>query len=126
MAKERPTEDLVIIFNPNMPNQSNVHLAFDKVIGTLSLVTVLDYYQESRKEYKELLSIILGWAAEYELKKDLSLINHVELLNVYNHLEELNDKYITIVNSELSDKAVIWFWNLMLLRKAQIEQKGDK
>ena len=117
-------EDLIIKYNSNNPSYSNVTLEFDRFIGSLATASVFKDFEKKHNNYKEILNIIIKWSAEYEEKKDLSLINHVELLDVYYKIQELNIDLITKFQSELSDKIEIWYWNLMLLRKAQIE-KGN-
>ena len=116
--------DLIIKYNANNPSYLNVTLAFDRLIGSLATASVFKDFEKKHNNYKEILNIIIKWSAEYEEKKDLSLINHVELLDVYYKIQELNIDLITKSQSELSDKIEIWYWDLMLLRKSQIE-KGN-
>lgn len=115
-------QDLIIRYNSNNPTYSNVTLVFDRLIGSLATASVFKDFKEKHNDYKEILNIILNWSAEYEEKKDLSLINHVELLDIYYKIQELNIDLITKSQSELSDKIEIWYWDLMLLRKSQIEK----
>ncbi len=115
-------------FDTNNLSKHNISLAFTRLLGPLSIVTVLDSYKEIRSEYIELFSIILNWAAEYEIKKDLSLINQVPLLDVYYKLDKLKEKCLFDLKmgeeSELADEIVIWYEIIMYLRKTQLEMKG--
>lgn len=117
-------------FDTNNLSKHNISLAFTRLLGPLSIVTVLDSYKEIRSEYIELFSIILNWAAEYEIKKDLSLINQVPLLDVYYKLDKLKEKCLFDLKmgeeSELADEIVIWYEIIMYLRKTQLEMKGEK
>jgi hypothetical protein len=114
-------------FNIKDLSKHNVDIAFARLIGPLATITFLDSYKDSHKEYRALLNIILKWSAEYVIKRDLSFIRHVKLLDVYYRLDDLKDKWLFDFSlgeeSELSDEVVIWMWNIMELRKAQIEQK---
>lgn len=119
---QEKSEDLIIKYNSYNPTYSNVTLAFDRLIGSLATASVFKEFEEKHNDYKEILNIIIKWSAEFEEKKDLSLINHVELLDIYYKIQELNINLITKSQSELSDKIEIWYWELMLLRKSQIEK----
>lgn len=111
-------------------SKREVEIAFARLIGPLATVTVLESYKEGHKEYKELLSIILKWSANYMVTKKLSLIHHEELLDVYNKLDNLKGKWLFDTSlgeeSELADEIVIWMWELMELRKIEIEKEGKK
>lgn len=115
----------------NADSQAGDHEAnvtFARLIGTLSIIVALKSYEESSKDYKEILAIVLTWATDHIIKKDLSLIDHIELLDVYKKLDDLKGKWLFNFElgeeSELSDEVVILMWKLMYLRKFQIEQKG--
>lgn len=59
--------------------------------------------------------------------RKLSLIHHEELLDVYNKLDNLKGKWLFDANlgeeSELADEMVIWMWEVMELRKLEIEKE---
>ena len=120
------SDDIVFIYNENEPNYNNIRFAFDRLIGPLATATVYEEYGDNRKEYSEALSVILRWSADYEKTQTLIYIQREELLSIYYKLRELNDELIYTSNSEMSDQIVIWLWDLMLLRKKQIEdwEKG--
>ncbi|MDD2504929.1 MAG: hypothetical protein PHF21_01500 [Bacilli bacterium] len=107
-----------------------VEIAFARLIGPLATVTALESYKEDHKDYKDLLSIIIKWSANYMTTGKLSLIHHEELLDVYNKLDNLKGKWLFDANlgeeSELADEIVIWMWEVMKLRKLEIEKKGMK
>ena len=119
--KNKEIENIIFTFNVNVPSYSNVRFAFDRLIGPLATATVYEEYKEKRKEYIDILSIVLKWSSEYEKTKTLIYIQREELLNVYYKLQELNDELIFTCDSDISDQIVIWLWDLMLLRKKQIE-----
>ena len=112
--------------NENLPSYGNVRLTFDILIGSLATSTVFEDYKNCHEKYKEILLKIVEWSTVYEKTKDLSFIQYTILLDIYNELQELKCNNIYTSDSELSDKIVIWYWNLMLLRKAQIETKEGK
>ena len=119
--------DVVFTYNENEPNYNNIRFAFDRLIGPLATATAYEQFKDRKKDYSEILPIIIKWSAEFETKKTLVYINHNELLAVYNKLEELNDELVCEVDSEISDQIIIWLWNLMILRKKQIENlEGEK
>ena len=111
-------------------SKREIEIAFARLIGPLATITVLETYKEGHKEYKELLPIILKWSADYMVTRKLSLIHHEELLNVYNKLENLKSNWLFDTNlgeeSELADEVVIWMWEVMELRKSEIEKEGKK
>lgn len=107
-------------------NSYNVHRTFNNLIGPISTAILLDHYKESHKEYKEILSVILKWAADYEIYQDLSRIDHIELLDIYNKLFDFNADYIVTEDGSLAEEIDIWMGILMSLRKKQIEQKEEK
>lgn len=115
------SDDVVFTYNKNKPNYNNIRFAFDRLIGPLATATVYEEYGDKRKEYAYALSVILRWSADYEKTKTLIYIQREELLSIYYKLEELNDELIYTSDSEMSDEIIIWLWNLMLLRKKQIE-----
>ena len=111
-------------------SKREVEIAFARLIGPLATVTGIESYKEAHEEYKELLDIIIKWSADYMITRKLSLIHHKELLDVYNRLEDLRGKWLFDDNlgeeSELADEIIIWMWEVMELRKLEIEKKGKK
>ena len=105
--------------------QSDVEVAFARLIGPLAIISVLDSYNEEHQEIKKLLKIVVDQGANFQEKGNLNFITSTELLNIYNRLENIKDKYLyndKIGNeSELSDEIVIWMWEIMRLRKILIE-----
>lgn len=108
--------------------QSDIEVAFARLIGPLAIISVLNSYNEDHQEIKKLLKIVVDWGANFQEKGNLNFINSTELLNIYNRLENIKDKYLyndKIGNeSELSDEIVIWMWEIMRLRKILIEFEG--
>lgn len=109
--------------------QSDIEVAFARLIGPLAIISVLDSYNEEHQEIKKLLKIVVDWGANFQEKGNLNFITSTELLNIYNRLENIKDKYLyndKIGNeSELSDEIVIWMWEIMRLRKILIEFEGE-
>lgn len=109
---------------------AEIEIAFARLIGPLSIMGALDSYNEAYDEIKELLNIIVEWGAKFEKQQNLFFINPEELLDVYNRLDNLKDQFLFNPNlgneNELSDEIVIWMWELMLLRKKQIERDDKK
>lgn len=107
---------------------NEIQMAFNRLIGPIAIMSKLDSYKKDRKELTDLLDIISNWAAQFQLHPNLSFISREELLNVYSRLDEIKDKYLydKLIGDvgEISDKAVIWMWEIMTLRKKQIE--GEK
>lgn len=105
--------------------QSDVEVAFARLIGPLAIISVLNSYNEDHQEIKKLLKVVVDWGANFQEKGNLNFITSSELLNIYNRLETIKDKYLyndKIGNeSELSDEIVIWMWEIMRLRKILIE-----
>lgn len=109
--------------------QSDIEVAFARLIGPLAIISVLNSYNEDHQEIKKLLKIVVDWGANFQEKGNLNFITSTELLNIYNRLENIKDKYLyndKIGNeSELSDEIVIWMWEIMRLRKILIEFEGE-
>ena len=115
--------------NDNSVNlRSEIEIAFARLIGPLATMSVLDCFKEDCTEIKNLLDIISKWSAEFQLKKTLSFISRENLLAIYDRIETLKEKYLYDISlgdeNELSDEVGIWLWELMNLRKKQIE--GDE
>ena len=43
------------------------------------------------------------------------------MLSVYYKVDELNVELLSYIDSDLTDEIVIWLWEIMLLRKKQID-----
>lgn len=104
-----------------------VEIMFSHLVAAITKILSFKSYEEAYKEYKTVLSIILKWSNKYNISKKLSLINHKDLLDVYKKLEELKSKWLFDANlgeeSELSDEVIVWMWELMQLRKLEIEKE---
>lgn len=105
--------------------RGKIDIAFARLIGPLVIMNELESYKSSHEEIHALLDIIKKWGVEFQNIQKLSFINSDEILNVYNRLDALKDKFLFDPNlgleSELSDEIVIWMYELMELRKIQIE-----
>ena len=55
----------------------------------------------------------------------LIYIDYKEILSVYYKVEELNDDLLANSKSEISDEIVIWLWEIMVLRKKQIDNYNN-
>ena len=102
-----------------------IDIAFARLIGPLAIMNELKTYESSKEEIHNLLDIITKWGAKFQNTQNLSFIGSEEILNVYNRLDALKDKFLFDTNlgyeNELSDEIVIWIYELMELRKKQIE-----
>lgn len=89
-----------------------IEMVFNKLIGPIATMRKSDVFSEDNKELEDLLDIISIWSAKFQLQLDLSYISPEELLDVYNRLDKLKEKYLYEINAcdevELSDEAVIW------------------
>lgn len=107
----------------------NIKECFFYIIGYINMILQYQSYNESFDEYRNILLIVTKWMINYEESRDISLINHVELLEIYKKLDNLQTKYTCNVNmgkeSELSDYVLNWMWDLMYLRKSYIENRGN-
>lgn len=110
--------------------RGKIDIAFARLIGPLAIMAELKSYASSQEEIHDLLAIITKWGAEFQSVQNLSFIKAEEILNVYNRLDALKDKFLFDANlgleSELSDEIVVWMYELMELRKMQIEGKMKK
>lgn len=104
-----------------------INIAFARLIGPLAIMNEMESYQSSHEEIYDLLNIIIKWGARFQNSQNLSFINSTELLDVYNRLDLLKDKFLFDkslgLECELSDEIVIWMFELMELRKKQIEME---
>lgn len=104
-----------------------VETAFSRLIGPLAIMMKIESYSKSYDEIKDLFDIVTNWGAKYQKTHDLSFIDSDELLNAYNRMDLLKEEYLFDTNlgyeNELSDEIVIWMYELMELRKNQIERK---
>lgn len=115
--------------NDNYMIQADIEVAFARLIGPLSIMGVLDSYKKCHNEIKEILDTIIKWGAKFQLSQYLSFISREELLDVYNKLEKIKEEFLfdsSLGNeSELSDEVVIWMWEIMKLRKKQMEKVDE-
>ena len=104
---------------------AEIEVAFSRIIGPLSIMSIMDTFKDKHEDISELLEIIVKWAAKFQTNRNLTFITNDEILNVYERCDKLKDKYLFDKNlgdeSELTDEIVIWIWELMSLRKSQIE-----
>lgn len=109
----------------NMQLVSQIEISLHNLIDILGIMSKHDSYMPDREILNHLLNVVLKWKKKFQVQRKLSFISREELLEVYNKLEDLKEKYLYDSSFgdevELSDKAVIWMWELMLLRKKQIE-----
>lgn len=105
---------------------AQIEIAFYNLIDTLVAMTKHDSYVPDGEVLNNLLKVVLKWQKNFQVQRKLAFISREELLEVYNQFEDLKEKYLydsSLGNeAELSDKAVIWMWEIMLLRKKQIEK----
>lgn len=90
----------------------------------------LNSYKSFKEEIKSLLDTIIKWGAKFQDTQNLSFISKEEMLDVYYRMDALKDKFLfdkTLgIESEMSDEIVIWTYELMKLRKIQIEMEEKK
>ena len=114
-------------FNELYTLQSNIEVTFSRIIGPLSIMSVLDSFKTSHDEIKDLLITIVTWGASFIMKKNLDFIDSDLLLSVYERLDKLKEKFLFDTSlgdeSELSDEVVIWMLEFMNLRKKLTERK---
>ncbi len=110
--------------------RGKIDIAFARLIGSLAIMNNLKSYGSSQEEIHDLLDIVTKWGAKFQSTQNLSFINSDEILNVYNRLDALKDKFLFDNNlgfeNELSDEIVIWIYELIELRKIQIERELKK
>lgn len=110
--------------------RGKIDIAFARLIGPLAIMHELKSYKSSQEEIYNLLNIVTKWGAKFQSVQNLSFINSYEILDVYDRLDALKDKFLFDTNlgfeSELTDEIVIWMYELMELRKAQIERGVKK
>ncbi|MDD3341707.1 MAG: hypothetical protein PHN72_05935 [Bacilli bacterium] len=100
-------------------------IALNNLIKSLTTITNFETYKEAHNAYKDVLKIVMKWLTDFKISQKLSVINHEELLSVYHELDDLKGKWLFNENlgkeSELSDEVIIWIWEVMELRKMEIE-----
>ncbi len=115
------SKDITFVYSKDDLSYYNIRFAFDKLLGPLATASEYEEFGDKREEYSDILKIVAKWSCEYEDKKTLIYIDHKEILSVYSKAEELNDDLIANSKSDISDEIVIWLWEIMLLRKKQID-----
>ncbi len=107
----------------------DIEIAFARLIGPLSIMSVLNSYKEDFQEIKKILDTVINWGAVFQEENSLSFITSEKLLDIYYKLDSLKDKYLYDDKigdeSELSDEVTIWMWELMELRKKSIELEDN-
>lgn len=109
--------------------ESKLYVALTRLIGPLSMMAKLKTYQNDHKEIKQILDKIVEWSTKFQTIRNLDFITPDELLDIYNKLDKLKEKYIFEVDTgnedELTDEAVIWLSEIMQLRKKIIDMRGE-
>ena len=107
--------------------RGKIDIAFARLIGPLAIMNELKSYESSHEEIHNLLDIVIKWGTKFQSVQNLAFIKSDEILAVYNRLDALKDKFLFDANlgleNELSDEVVIWIYELMELRKIQIERE---
>lgn len=110
--------------------ESKLYVAFARLIGPLSMMANLKTYQNDHKEIKQILDKIVEWSTKFQTIRNLDFIMPSELLDTYNKLDKLKEKYIFEIDTgnedELSDEAIIWLSEIMQLRKKLIYMRGRR
>ena len=85
------------------------------------MMAKLKTYQNDHKEIKQILDKIVEWSTKFQTIRNLDFITPDELLDTYNKLDKLKEKYIFEVDTgnedELTDEAVIWLSEIMQFKK---------
>ena len=110
--------------------RGEIDIAFARLIGPLTIMTELDSYEREHDEIKELLSIVTKWGAKFQSTQSLSFISSDELLDIYKRMDAIKDEFLFDdklgLESELSDEITIWMYEIMEVRKKQIERDLEK
>ena len=101
----------------------NIEVAFFRVIGPLTLMSKMDYFKKSHDEINTLLESIVTIAIRFEKEHNLNFLDPEKLLNIYDRFEKIKEEYLYDEDNELSDEIVIWYWEIMNLRKKLIEME---
>lgn len=104
-------------FNVNNPTRQNIEYAFSKLLFNLNAAIASVEYKDSNDKYNKMLEYVKKWETVYLKNGDLINVNHEELLDVYDQLAELR------CQGQYAERADQWHSCLMLLRKAQIDEK---
>lgn len=122
---ENDSKDITFVYSNNDLSYYNIRFAFNKLLGPLATASEYKEFGNKREEYSDILKIVAKWSCEYEDKKTLIYIDYKEILSVYYKVEELNDDLLANSKSEISDEIVIWLWEIMVLRKKQIDNYNN-
>lgn len=111
-------DDESIDFNVDNPTKENIKYTFNKLLLNLNAAYISSSY--SNNKYKQIIKYVKKWSSIYSKNNSLIQINHKDLLNVYYQLQELRYQgyYAKMANR--------WQWRLMLLRKAQINNREHR
>lgn len=114
-------KDKNMFFDSNNPTKENIEYCFSELL--LNLYTVIDHkdFFDVKKDYEDILKLVKKWLSIYLMERSLININHEELLDVYYDTEELIQKCIFKKEDYYAHRVAGWHWNLMVLRKAQID-----
>lgn len=118
---DNDSKDITFVYSKGDLSYYNIRFAFDKLLGPLATASEYKEFGDKREEYSDILKKVAKWSCDYEDKKTLIYIDYKEILSVYSKAEELNDDLIANSKSDISDEIVIWLWEIMLLRKKQID-----
>ena len=110
----------------NSDIRGKIDISFARLNWPLAIMNNLKTNESTQEEIHNKKYNLTKWGAKFQSVQNLSFINSDEILNVYNRLDTLKDKFLFDTNlgfeNELSDEIVIWMYELMELRKIQIER----
>lgn len=110
-------------------NYSDILDTFVNLIGYLKIITNFDSFSESKIKYENILETVTNWMTKYEKKRSLSFIDHNELSQLYENLNDLQTKYICNDSmgseSKFSDYALNWMQHLITIVKNNY-MRGEK
>ena len=110
----------------SLQEREQIELAFQKLMNTLVTMIRHRSYTSDKTELNDLLNKVLAWKKKFQKQHNLTFLSREEVLEVYYKFDELKEKYLYDpsygIEGELTDELVIWMWELMLLRKKQIEE----
>lgn len=78
--------------------RGKIDIAFARLIGPLAIMKELKSYQSSKEEIQSLLDIVTKWGAKFQSTHNLFFISSKEILDVYNRLDALKEKFLFDTN----------------------------
>ncbi len=104
-----------------IPTKKNIEYAFQRLVTPIEFAIDFKPYEESKKEFEEILDTIKKWIIIYTNTNDLNQINWEQFIEIRQQLFELDSKYLPS-DGFYAEDAYEWALQLQVLIEKSIKE----